>query len=112
MITDIVAIVPLIAAPALPRTTHKPAPGNTVDNIEIRALNVVVLYHNLLDRCREVGMAQVTDRIVKRLIKQNLAANANICRPAEAEALEQCRRRRFGFDHKGTSSDGVNGPIA
>lgn len=112
MITDIVAIVPLIVAPALPRTMHKPAPGNTVDNIEIRALNVVVLYHNLLDRYREVGMAQVTDRIVKRLIKQNLAANANICRPAEAEALEQCRRRQFGFDHKGTSSDGVNGPIA
>ena len=57
MITDIVAIVPLIVAPALPRTMHKPAPGNTVDNIEIRALNVVVLYHNLLDRYREVGMA-------------------------------------------------------
>ena len=112
MITDILAIAPLIAAPALPRTMHKPAPGNTVDNIEIRALNVVVLYHNLLDCYREVGMAQVTDRIVKRLIKQNLVANADICRPAEAEALEQCRRRRFGFDHKGTSSDGVNGPIA
>ena len=110
MITDIVAFVPLIAAPALPRTTHKPLPGNTVDNIEIRALNVVVLYHNLLDRYREVGMAQVTDRIVKRLIKQNLVANADICRPAEAEALEQ--RRRFGFDHEETSSDGVNGPIA
>ena len=78
MITDIVAIVPLIAAPALPRTSHKPAPGNTVDNIEIRALNVVVLYHNLLDRYREVGMAQVTDRIVKRLIKQNLATNADL----------------------------------
>ena len=50
MIIDIVAIVPLIAAPALPRTTHKFAPGNTVDNIEISALNVVVLYHNLPDR--------------------------------------------------------------
>ena len=111
MITDIVAIVPLIAAPALPRTMYIPVPGNTVDNIEIRALNVVVLYHNLLDRYREVGMAQVTDRIVKRLIKQNLAANANICRPAEAEALGQCRRRRLGFDHKGKSSDGVNGPL-
>ena len=111
MITDIVAIVPLIAAPVLPRTMRKPAPGNTVDNIEIRALYVVVLYQNLLDHYREVGMAQVTDRIVKRLIKQNLVANADICRPAEAEALEQCRRRR-GFDHKGTSSDGVNGPIA
>ena len=110
MITDIVAIVPLIAAQALPRTMHKPAPGNTVDNIEIRALNVVVLYHNLLDRYREVGMAQVTDGIVKRLIRQNLVANADICRPADAEALEQCRRRRF--DYKGTSSDGVNGPIA
>ena len=112
MITDIVPVVPLITTPALPRTTHKPAPGNTVDNIEIHALNVVVLCHNLLDRYREVGMAQVTDRIVKRLTKQNLVANADICRPAEAEALEQCRRRRFGLDHKGTSSDGVNGPIA
>ena len=78
MITDIVPVVPLITTPALPRTTHKPAPGNTVDNIEIRALNVVVLYHNLLDRYREVGMAQVTDRIVKRLIKQNLATNADL----------------------------------
>ena len=66
MITDIVAIVPLIAAPALPRTTHKPTPGNTVENIEIRSLNVVELYHNLLESHREVGMAQVTDRIVKR----------------------------------------------
>ena len=78
MITDIVAIVPLIAAQALPRTMHKPAPGNTVDNIEIRALNVVVIHHNLLDRYCEVGMAQVTDRIVKRLIKQNLATNADL----------------------------------
>ena len=104
--------MPLIAAQALPRTTHNPAPRNTVDNIEIHALNVVVLYHNLLNRYRKVGMAQVTDRIGKRLIKQTLVANADICRPAEAEALEQCRRRRFGFDHKGTSSDGVNGPIA
>ena len=112
MITDIVAIVPLIAAPTLPRTTHKPAPENTVNNIEIRALNVVILYHNQTDRYRQVGMAQVADRIVKCLIKQSLVASADICRPAEAGALEQCRRRRFGFAHKGTSSDGVNGPIA
>ena len=112
MITNVVAFVPLIAAPALPRIKHKPAPGNTVDNIEIRALYVVALYYNLLDCYREVGMAQVTDRIVECLIKQNLVANADICHPAEAGALEQCRRRRFGFDHKGTSSDGVNGPVA
>ena len=83
-----------------------------MDDIEIRALDVVVLYHNLLDRHREIGMAQITDRIVKRLIMQNLVANADICRPAEAEALEHCRRRRFGFDHKGTSSNSVNGPVA
>ena len=95
MITAVLAVVPLLAAPALSQTSPLPTPGDaviaTVDGTEIRASDVVALYQSLPERYRQIGMAQIADQIVERLIDQTLTANA--AREAGLEKDPEVQRR-------------------